>query len=411
MEVSDLYRVAITGIGIVSCLGNDLESVGSALREGRSGLVVDPERIKLGFRSPLTGQINNFDPKILSRKQRKSMPEFAVWAYASARDALKLAGLVDEEIQNEQTGLIYGCDSSCVAAVEQVEALLQRGETKGIGSGQTFRSMTSNITMNLNTLFKTKGACWTLSSACSSSGHAVGQAADLIRMGRQERVICGGAQEINWQSMCSFDGLGAFSVRVDNPATACRPFDADRDGLVPSGGAATVILERYDLAEKRSATILGELLGYGFSSDGEHLSVPSKDGLSRAMKVALQQSRLAATEIDYLCAHATATLAGDVAEAANIRRVFGARTPRISALKAMTGHELWMSGAAQVVYTTIMAQQGFTAASLNFNKPDEGTTGLNIIRETLPFPPEKAMCNSAGFGGTNSSLIIDFSRN
>ena len=404
-----MHRVAITGIGIVSCLGNDLESVGSALRAGRSGIVVDPQRIELGFRSPLTGQIHDLDHSILSRKQRKSMPEFAVWAYASACDALELAGLSEDSIQSDQTGLIYGCDSSCIAAIEQVDALLQRGETKGIGSGQIFRSMTSNITMNLNTLFKTQGACWTLSSACSSSGHAVGQAADLIRLGRQERVICGGAQEINWQSMCSFDGLGAFSVRVDDPAAACRPFDADRDGLVPSGGAATVILERYDLAEQRGATILGELLGYGFSSDGAQLSVPSEDGLSRAMQSALQQSGLAAAEIDYLCAHATSTPAGDAAEAANIRRVFGSKTPEISALKAMTGHELWMSGAAQVVYTTIMAKQGFIAASLNFNQPDEGTTGLNIIREMIPNPPKKAMCNSAGFGGTNSSLVLAFS--
>lgn len=398
----------MTGIGIVSCLGNDLRTVGAALREGRSGIVVDPQRIELGFRSPLTGQIQNFDDSILSRKQRKSMSDFAVWAYASARDALELARLTEADIQNEQTGLIYGCDSSCLAAIEQVEALLQRGETKGIGSGQIFRSMTSNVTMNLNTLFKTRGACWTLSSACSSSGHAIGQAADLIRLGRQERVICGGAQEINWQSMCSFDGLGAFSTQIESPATACRPFDAARDGLVPSGGAATVVLERYDLAEQRGALILGELLGYGFSSDGEQLSVPSETGLSRAMQSALQQAGLAAEEIDYLCAHATATPAGDAAEAANIRRVFGDKMPGTSALKALTGHELWMSGAAQVVYTTIMAQQGFTAASFNFNTLDEGTAGLNIIRETISTPPGKALCNSAGFGGTNSSLVLAF---
>jgi len=408
MERSDLHRVAITGIGIVSCLGNDLESIGSALREGRSGIVVDPQRTELGFRSPLTGQIKDFDASILSRKQRKSMPEFAVWAYASACDALELSGLAEDCIQNDQTGLIYGCDSSCIAATEQVDALLQRGETKGIGSGQIFRSMTSTVTMNLNTLFKTRGACWTLSSACSSSGHALGQAADLIRLGRQERVICGGAQEINWQSMCSFDGLGAFSVRVDDPVAASRPFDAGRDGLVPSGGAATVILERYDLAEQRGATILGELLGYGFSSDGGQLSVPSEDGISRAMQSALQQSGLDAAEIDYLCAHATSTPAGDAAEASNIRRVFGAKTPGISALKALTGHELWMSGAAQVVYTTIMAQQGFTAASFNFSEPDAETAGLNIIRETILTPPDKVICNSAGFGGTNSSLVVAF---
>jgi len=403
---NSLHRVAITGVGTISCLGNDLQQVGESLRLGRSGIVADSRRTELGFRSPLTGQIKGFDPSLLSRKQKKSMPDFAVWAYASARDALVLAGLEAADIQSDRTGLIYGCDSSCIAAVEQVDALREKGETKAIGSGQIFRSMTSSITMNLNTLFQTKGACWSLSSACSSGGHAVGQAADLIRLGRQDRIICGGAQEINWESMCSFDGLGAFSVRIDVPATASRPFDAGRDGLVPSGGAASLVLERYDLAEQRGAIILGELLGYGFSSDGGQLSVPSEDGISRAMLMALEQSGMSASEIDYLCAHATSTPAGDAAEAANIRRVFGSQTPGVSSLKSMTGHELWMSGASQVVYSTIMAMQGFTAANLNYEKPDEGTAGLNIIRETIPQGPRKVLCNSAGFGGTNSSLVI-----
>ena len=404
-----MHRVAITGIGIVSCLGNDPQTVGAALRAGASGIVVDEQRTELGFRSPLTGQIKNFDSSILSRKQRKSMPEFAVWAYSSAHDALAMAGLSPDDIENEQTGLIYGCDSSCIAAVEQVDALRAKGETKAIGSGQIFRSMTSSITMNLNTLLQTRGASWSLSSACSSGGHAIGQAADLIRLGRQERIFCGGAQEINWQSMCSFDGLGAFSVRIDDPTAASRPFDAKRDGLVPSGGAATVLLERYDLAEQRGATILGELLGYGFSSDGGQLSVPSDNGISRAMRMALDQSGLSAAEIDYLCAHATSTPAGDSAEATNIRTIFGATTPPTSSLKSMTGHELWMSGASQVVYSTIMAQQKFIAANINYSEPSPETAGLNIIRETIPQAPTKVLCNSAGFGGTNSALVLGFS--
>ena len=403
-----MHRVAITGIGIVSCLGNDLQTVGDALREGRSGVFIDPQRTKLGFRSPLTGLIQDFDSSILSRKQRKSMPDFAVWSYASAASALELAGFDAESIQNDQTGLLYGCDSSAIAAIEQVDALREKGETKSIGSGQVFRSMNSTITMNLNTLFKTQGACWSLSSACSSGGHAIGQAADLIRMGRQERMICGGAQEINWQSMCSFDGLGAFSTNTNRPAAASRPFDADRDGLVPSGGAASVVLERYDLAEKRGANILGELIGYGFSSDGGQLSVPSLDGINRAMLMALDQSGLAAAEIDYLCAHATSTRAGDAAEAINIRKVFGNKMPPTSSLKSMAGHELWMSGASQVVYTTIMAQQNFIAPNINYSKPCEATAGLNVIRETIPQAPTRALCNSAGFGGTNSALVLDF---
>ncbi|WP_020677825.1 beta-ketoacyl-[acyl-carrier-protein] synthase family protein [Geopsychrobacter electrodiphilus] len=404
-----MYRVAITGIGIVSCLGNNLQEVGAALRAGRSGIVIDPRRVEMGFRSPLTGQISNFDDSLLSRKQRKSMPDFAVWAYATARDALAQAGLDAAAIANDMTGLIYGCDSSCVAAVEQVAVLAEKGDTHSIGSGQIFRSMTSTVTMNLNTLLQTRGACWSLSSACSSGGHAVGQAADLIRLGRQERVICGGAQEINWQSMCSFDGLGAFSPRVEDPCAASRPFDAERDGLVPSGGATSVVLERYDLAEKRGACILGELLGYGFSSDGGQLAVPSHDGISRAMRMALDQSGLAAAEIDYLSAHATSTPAGDAAEAANIRAVFGASTPPISSLKSMTGHELWMSGASQVVYATIMAQQKFIAPNINYTRPSADTAGLNIIRETIHQAPSKVLCNSAGFGGTNSALVLRFS--
>ncbi|TRO81879.1 beta-ketoacyl-[acyl-carrier-protein] synthase family protein [Desulfuromonas acetexigens] len=406
-----MHKVAITGIGIVSCLGCDPETVGAALRAGRSGIVVDEERRRRGFRSPLTGVIRDFDPaRVLSKKQRKTMPDFAVQAYAAARDALAMAGLGGDDIANDRTGLIFGCDSTCIAAIEQVELLRERGETMLIGSGQVFRSMNSTVTMNLNTLLRTRGACWTLSSACSSGGHAVGQAADLIAFGRQDRVICGGAQEINWESMCSFDGLGAFSTRVDAPAAASRPFDARRDGLVPSGGAAALVLERYDLAAARGAEILGEVAGYGFSSDGEHISVPSRDGLRRAMAMALDNAAMTPAEIDYLCAHATSTPAGDTAETQNILAVFGDKTPLVSSLKAMTGHELWMSGAAQVVYTTIMARQGFIARNLNFGEPDEWSARLRIVTETINRPPTTALCNSAGFGGTNASLVLRFPR-
>ena len=406
-----MHKVAITGIGIVSCLGCDPETVGAALRAGRSGIVVDEERRRRGFRSPLTGVIRDFDPaRVLSKKQRKTMPDFAVQAYAAARDALAMAGLGGDDIANDRTGLIFGCDSTCIAAIEQVELLRERGETMLIGSGQVFRSMNSTVTMNLNTLLRTRGACWTLSSACSSGGHAVGQAADLIAFGRQDRVICGGAQEINWESMCSFDGLGAFSTRVDAPEAASRPFDAHRDGLVPSGGAAALVLERYDLAAARGAEILGEVAGYGFSSDGEHISVPSRDGLQRAMRMALENAVMTPAEVDYLCAHATATPAGDAAEAQNILAVFGDKTPLVSSLKSMTGHELWMSGAAQVVYTTIMARQGFIARNLNFSEPDEGSARLRIVTETIDRSPRTALCNSAGFGGTNASLALRFSR-
>jgi len=404
-----VHRVAITGIGIVSCLGNTVETVAAALREGRSGIVFDEKRRELGFRSPLTGAIAGFDPRaLLSKKQCKTMPEFAVQAHAAAFDALSMSGLSDEEVQNHETGLIFGCDSSCIAAIEQVDLLRERGETKLIGSGHVFRSMTSCITMNLNTLFKTGGACWTISSACSSGGHAVGQAADLIAFGRQQRVICGGAQELNWESMCSFDALGAFSTRLDDPTRASRPFDAGRDGLVPSGGAAAMVLERYDLAVARGASILGEVAGYAFSSDGSHISVPSAQGLQRAMRKSIELAGLSAADIDYICAHATSTPAGDAAEARNISAVFGPRTPPVSSLKSMTGHELWMSGASQVVYATIMAQAGFIAPNANFCEPDEYSEKLNIAAQRIDRAPEHVLCNSAGFGGTNSCLVLRF---
>jgi 3-oxoacyl-[acyl-carrier-protein] synthase-1 len=268
--------------------------------------------------------------------------------------------------------------------------------------------MTSTITMNLNTILKTRGANWTISSACSSGAHAVGQAADLIALGRQERLICGGAQEINWQSICSFDALGAFSTRIDMPHAASRPFDANRDGLVPSGGAAALVLENYDLARKRGARILGEIAAYAFSSDGGHISVPSSSGLKSAMTKVLKQANLVPSDIDYICAHATSTPAGDKAEAQAIASVFGSVTPPVSSLKSMTGHELWMSGASQIVYATIMAQYEFIAPNINFEQPDESSKKLNIVTETIERRPQIVLCNSAGFGGTNSCLILRF---
>ena len=403
------YRVAITGLGIVSSLGHSADAVAAALYRGDSGIVVDPDRSGRGFLSPLTGRIADFTPLFpLSRKQRKTMPEFAEWAAEAAFQAVVGSGLDPEDIRNESSGIIFGCDSSCIAAIEQVEELAASGATTCLGSGQVFRSMTSCVSMNLNVILQTRGACWTISGACASGGHAVGQAADLIRLGRQERVICGGAQEINWQSMCSFDGLGAFSSRVSAPAEASRPFDAARDGLVPGGGAAAVMLERYDLATARGAVILGEVAGYGFSSDGENISVPSRDGIGRAMRSALRDANLSLSDIQYVCAHATSTPLGDAMEAHNLLDLFGDHGVPVSSTKSLTGHELWMSGAAQVVYTCLMARHGFTAANRNFSGGDETTSRLAVIRETLQVPPKTALCNAAGFGGTNSCLALTF---
>jgi 3-oxoacyl-[acyl-carrier-protein] synthase I len=403
-----MNRVAITGIGIISCLGLDKETVAKKLYKGQSAVVVDPQRIELGFRSPLTTRIDGFDPaRYLNRKARKTMTDFSIQAYAAALNAIEDSRIDLKDIQNERTGLIFGCDSSCLAAVEQVDLVRQHKTTGAIGSGHVFCSMTSNITMNLNSLLKTKGACWTISSACSSGGHAIGQAADLIRLGRQDRVICGGAQEINWQSMCSFDALEAFSMNTALPQKACKPFDAGRDGLVPGGGAAAIVLENYELAEKRKASIFGEVLGYGFSSDGANVSTPSEGGLQFAMEGALSEARLLPGDIDYVCAHATGTPVGDGIEALGIYTLFGdSHKPAVSSLKAMVGHELWMAGAAQVVYCTLMASNGFTAANVNFEQSDEYSKKIRILAEHLEAPPRKVLCNSAGFGGTNACLAL-----
>jgi 3-oxoacyl-[acyl-carrier-protein] synthase-1 len=403
-----MNRVAITGVGIISCLGTDNETVAQRLYRGQSAIEVDPERAALGFRSPLTTRIAGFDAaRYLHRKARKTMTDFAVQAYAAAIDAIRDARLAPEDLQNERTGLVFGCDSSCLAAIEQVDLVRRHKSTGAIGSGHVFCSMTSNITMNLNALLKTRGACWTLSAACSSGGHAIGQAADLIRLGRQDRVICGGAQELNWQSMCSFDALDAFSTRVSAPHEACRPFDASRDGLVPGGGAAALVLERYDLAQNRRVPILGEVVGYGFSSDGANISVPSEGGLLRAMASALLEAALAVEDVDYICAHATGTPVGDGVEAVGIHRLFGdACHPGVASLKGMVGHELWMAGAAQVVYCVLMARNGFTAASVNFERPDPYSAKLRILTDRLDRPPRIVLCNSAGFGGTNACLAL-----
>ncbi|HSH13954.1 MAG TPA: beta-ketoacyl synthase N-terminal-like domain-containing protein, partial [Desulfurivibrionaceae bacterium] len=293
-------RVAITGQGIISCLGLNREAVTAALAAGRSGIELLPERQALGFQSALSGVIHGFDPgRYLDRKKRKSMPEFAIWAWAAVEQALEQAGISPETLHGDtETGLIFGNDSSAVSAVEQVEALRAAGETRSIGSGHIFRLLNSTITLNLSTILGLRGQVWTVSSACASGAMAIGQGAELIASGRQQRMLCGGAQEISWQSMCSFDTLAAFSRREEEPAGASRPFDMGRDGLVPSGGAAAVFLENYAAAEQRGAKILGEVLGYGAANDGHHIVLPSGDGLERAMRQAISKAGLAPADIE-----------------------------------------------------------------------------------------------------------------
>ncbi|MFP4381883.1 MAG: beta-ketoacyl-[acyl-carrier-protein] synthase family protein [Candidatus Sumerlaeia bacterium] len=402
-----MHDVAITGLGIVSCLGCRPEQVTESLRHGRSGIGVDPVRREMGFRSSLTGVIRDYEPAKLGRKQRKTMTEFAIQAYTAALGAFEMAGWDEELIKTPHTGLIIGNDSSGLANVEQVRIVEAEKSTLPIGSGMVFQALTSTVTMNLNSLFGMQGASWTLSGACASGGHAIGQAADLIALGRQERMLCGGVQEINWQSVASFDATNAFSVREDDPEAACRPFDRDRDGLVPGGGAAVVCLERLDLAQKRNAEILGIVRSYAFSSDGYSLASPSGKGIERCMRSCLENVKVAPDQVDYICAHATSTPVGDAAECKAIAGIFGNPTPWVSSTKSMTGHEMWMAGAAQVVYAVLMVRGGFIAPNINFREQDEEAPPLRIATEAIDMKASRILCNAAGFGGTNSCLLLE----
>jgi len=400
------HRVVITGIGIYSCLGENLDEVAASLYAGKSGIVYDQLRKDFGFRSALTGMVKEPDLKtLLSRRQRMGMHQPAIYAYMSTKEALELSGLDIDFLDKTETGIIFGNDSTASSVMEAVDKAREKQDTTLIGSGAIFQNMNSTVNMNLSTIFKLKGINFTLSAACASGSHSIGMGYLMIKQGLQERIICGGAQEINPASMASFDGLGTFSVRESEPAKASRPFDRDRDGLIPSGGAATVILESYEAAVKRGAPILAELIGYGFSSNGDHISNPSIDGQVRSLKMALKQAEINPDQIDYINAHATSTPVGDGSEARAIFDVFGGNVP-VSSTKSMTGHECWMAGASEIVYSLLMMQKDFIAPNINFENPDEDSAKINVVSETREQKIDVFLSNSFGFGGTNSTLII-----
>ncbi|MDR2148904.1 MAG: beta-ketoacyl-[acyl-carrier-protein] synthase family protein [Tannerella sp.] len=400
-------KVVITGMGIYSCLGKNLDEVRDSLYNGKSGIVFDPARKEMGFRSALTAQLEVPDLKgILNRNQRVYMPEQAKYAYMATVEALQNARLEQDYMDSHEVGIFYGNDSSAEAVVQSADIMREKKDTMLIGSGSIFQSMNSTVTMNLSCIFRLKGMNMTVSAACASGSHAIGLGALLIRNGLQETVICGGAQEVNPLSIGSFDGISAFSVRESEPTKASRPFDRDRDGLVPGGGAATVILESYGSAKKRGAPILAEVLGYGFSSNGDHISVPNVDGPSRSLHMAIRQAGIDIREIGYINAHATSTPIGDHNEALAIDAVFGDYKPEVTSTKSQTGHEMWMAGASEIIYSMLMMQNGFIAPNLNFENPDEASANLNIPAQRVDKQFDMFLSNSFGFGGTNSTLII-----
>lgn len=400
-------RTVITGMGIWSCLGTDLTTVKESLYNGKSGIGLEKERLEYGYRSGLTGIVK--EPKlkgVIDRRLRMGLSEEAAYAYMASRQAFDMADIDEDYLNKNEVGIIFGNDSSAKPVIEASKIMDEKHDSQLLGSGLIFQAMNSTVNMNLSTIFHLRGVNFTISAACASGSHSIGIGHMLIQQGLQDMVLCGGAQETNYYSMASFDGLSAFSIRMDEPTKASRPFDRDRDGLVPSGGAAAIVLEDYDHAVARGATILAEVAGYGFSSNGGGISQPSEIGCATAMQRAMNAAGVTADDIDYINAHATSTHQGDSVEAKALGMLFKDRHALISSTKSMTGHECWMAGASEVVYSTIMLRNNFVAPNINFENPDEDSAPLNITAETVDTNLDVVLSNSFGFGGTNSALVI-----
>ncbi len=400
-------RVVITGMGIYSCIGKNLEEVTQSLYNGRSGIGIDPARKGYGYRSLLTGIVETPVLKgVLDRRLRIGLAEQGEYAYMATVEAFKNTEIDMDYLEKNEVGILYGNDSSAKAVIEANDIVREKKDTTLLGSGAIFQSMNSTVTMNLSTIFKLKGVNMTISAACASGSHSIGLGYMFIQNGMQDMVLCGGAQETNAYSMGSFDALSAFSIHMDEPTKASRPFDKGRDGLVPSGGAASLILEEYEHAVKRGANILAEIIGYGISSNGANISQPSDIGCFIAMERALKDAGVSAKDIDYVNAHATSTPQGDMYEAMAIDRLFGNSHPLVSSTKSMTGHECWMAGASEILYSILMMQNSFVAPNINFETPDEFSAKLNIAATRVDKDINMFLSNSFGFGGTNSALVI-----
>ena len=404
----NMRRVVITGMGIWSCIGTSIEEVKESLYNGKSGIGIEEERLRYGYQSGLTGIVPKPQLKgLIDRHLRRGMSEEAEYAYMAGRQAFEMAGVDEEYLLNNEVGCIFGNDSSAKPVIETAKLMEEKHDTELLGQSYIFQSMNSTINMNLSTIFHLKGVNFSVSAACASGSHSIGLGYMLIKQGLQDMVLCGGGQETNFYCMASFDALGAFSKNMAEPAKASRPFDRDRDGLVPSGGGAALVLADYDHAVARGAHIIAEVLGYGFSSNGtQGISQPSDDGCVRAMRRAMDDAGVEPSEIDYINAHATSTRQGDMVEATAIDKLFHGTKALISSTKSMTGHECWMAGASEIVYSLIMMQHNFVAPNINLENCDEVSGKLNLARQTVDTEVKLVLSNSFGFGGTNSALVI-----
>ena len=400
-----MRRVVVTGMGIVSCIGDNVDEVSASLKAGKSGIATDADMVSHGFRSQISGR-PKLDPKEhIHKRSYRFMSHAAGWAGVAMQQAIDHAGLNEEQISNPRTGIIAGSGGpASMVIVKAADTTREKGAPKRIGPFAVPKAMSSTVSATLATHFKIKGVNYSITSACTTSLHCIGSAVEQIQWGKQDVMFAGGGEELEWTMSSLFDAMGAMSSKYnDAPETASRAFDVARDGFIISGGAGMVVLEEYEHAKKRGANILAEVTGYAATSDGYDMVAPSGEGAERAMRLALAD---AGHDVCYINPHATSTPVGDIAETGAIAKVFGADGPMLSATKSMTGHSLGAAGAQEAIYSLIMMQEGFIAPSININELDPELPKINIVQQTRDHDMKAFMSNSFGFGGTNGSVIM-----
>ena len=399
-----MRNVVITGVGIKSCIGNTYQEVLDSLKNGKSGITADETYKEMGFRSQVSGSVDINLSELIDRKLYRFMGESAAYAYLAAQDAIEMAGISELHLNSDRTGIVAGSGGASTRVMVSTADITREKGPKRIGPYAVTKSMGSSISAILGTAYKLKGINYSISSACATSAHCIGHGADLIKSGQQDIVIAGGSEDLHWSSSSLFDAMGALSSNFnDNPSTASRAYDKNRDGFVISGGAGMVILEDEEHALKRNANILAKLTGYFATSDGYDMVAPSGEGALRCMKGALKNH---GSEVDYINTHGTSTPVGDVAELKAIKELFKNDIPVISSTKSMTGHSLGATGVQEAIYSIMMMREKFIAPSINIDELCDEAYGLNIATQTLEKDIGSVLSNSFGFGGTNASLVL-----
>ena len=399
-----MRKVVITGVGIKSCIGNDYAEVLANLQNAKSGIVFNEKYSEMGFRSCVSGSVNIDLSEHIDRKLLRFMGESAGYAYLATKDALKMAGIDESHLDSPKIGIVAGSGGASTRVMLESGDIAREKGPKRIGPYGVTKSMSSSISAIIATALKLKGINYSISSACATSAHCIGHAADLIKSGQQDVVIAGGSDDEHWSSSCLFDAMGALSSNFNStPTIASRPYDSNRDGFVISGGAGMIILEDEEHAKKRGANILAKLSGYFANSDGYDMVAPSGEGASRCMQGAIDNSKI---KIDYINTHGTSTPVGDVAEINAIKTLFTSEQPMISSTKSMTGHSLGATGAHEAIYSIMMINENFIAPSINIESLCDDAEGLDIVTETRNISINNVLSNSFGFGGTNASLVI-----